>query len=161
MRDAIRAYRESVVAGASPVGLVVILYEEVQRTICKAVRGIEQHNIEQRTVALSQAIKVIGHLEAVLDYEAGGEVARNLARFYNVARAKILESSFRSDAGALESLASDFANLTGAWKQVELEVGGESGASNSSGSGTGIAAEVARALELATDEVNGSVRVEG
>jgi flagellar secretion chaperone FliS len=159
IKEAVRAYRESAVRGASPVGLVVILYEEAQRCIRAAVRGIEQRNIEQRTLELSHAIRVIGHLEAVLDHEAGREVARNLVRFYNVARAKILEASFRADAGALESLAADFANLAEAWKQVERDASGETNvAERSAGS---IATEAARAIEQAAEQISGRVQVEG
>ena len=158
MRNAARAYRESAVRGASPVGLVVILYEEVQQAIRKAVRGIEQSNIEQRTTELSHAIRVVGHLQAVLDYNAGGDVARNLSRFYNVARAKILEASFHADRGTLESLAGDFANLGEAWKQVEQEASGGNGESKRTVDAT---TEAARAMEAANEHITGRVRVEG
>ena len=153
MRNAVRAYRESAVRGASPVGLVVILYEEVHRALRKAVRGIEQSNVEQRTLELSHAIRVVGHLQAVLDYDAGGQVAHNLSRFYNVARAKILEAGFHSDSVALDSLAGDFANLTEAWKHVERAASGEAGESQNQAA----AAEVARAMEHAGSRSIGRV----
>lgn len=154
MRDAVRAYRESVVRGATPVGLVVILYEEVQRSLRNGLRGVEAGSVEQRTVELSHAIRVMGHLQAVLDYDAGGQVALNLARFYNVARAKILEAGFRNDARAVESLIEDFTALTEAWKRVDLEV---NGGENAPTSQVGHAADAATAMEHADD----GVRVEG
>lgn len=158
MRNVVRAYRESVVRGATPVGLVLILYEEVQRSLRNAARAIDQNNIEQRTLELSHAIHVVGHLQSVLDYEAGGRVALSLTRFYNVARAKILEASFRSDRAAIESLAADFAGLMEAWKQVDRDVNGDAAASPIP---MGAAAEAARAIEQAAEEVSTGVRVEG
>ncbi len=81
MKDLARFYRESAVRSASPVGLIVILYEETIRSLRKAQTALKQKNIEQRTLELTHAIKVIGHLQSVLDFERGGAVARNLWNF--------------------------------------------------------------------------------
>jgi flagellin-specific chaperone FliS len=40
--------------------------------------------------ALNHALIVLGELQGVLDYERGGQVARNLSDFYTVGRVLIL-----------------------------------------------------------------------
>jgi flagellar biosynthetic protein FliS len=90
MNNPARTYRENAVRAASPVGLIVILYEEVVRSLRRAQRGIQQGNIEQRTLGLTHAVRVIGHLQSVLNFDDGGDVARNLSAFYNGARTEIL-----------------------------------------------------------------------
>ena len=94
----------------------------------------------------------------MLHYDAGGRIALTLSRFYNVVRGKILEAGFRSDRAAIESLAGDFAALTEVWKQVEREVAGEAAPS---GASTSIAAEAARAIEQAAEEITAGITTEG
>jgi flagellar protein FliS len=122
MRDAARAYRESVVRGASPVGLVVILYQEVISSIRKAQRALAENKIEPRTLELSHALKVIGHLQATLDFEHGGEPARNLSRFYGVARARILEANIVASEEILGWVAGEFSRLEAEWREVDRGV---------------------------------------
>ncbi len=123
MNDPARMYRESAVRYASPVGLVVILYEEVIRSLRRAHQATQQKNIEQRCLSLTHAVLVVGHLQAVLDFEKGADVAQNLSNFYNLARRVILESNNKGNADRLISLAGDFSNLAQAWQQVDHEVG--------------------------------------
>jgi flagellar protein FliS len=122
MPDPARAYRESAVRGASPVGLIVILFEETLRSIRKAQRALKENNIERRTLELTHAVEVIGHLQSSLDFEKGGEVARKLSRFYDVARAKILEANIRADDATLEWLASELSGHIEAWQEVDREL---------------------------------------
>jgi|HubBroStandDraft_6_1064221.scaffolds.fasta_scaffold86967_2 flagellar protein FliS len=122
MRDPVRMYRESAVRGTSPVGLIVILYEEIVRAIRKAQRGLAQNNIEQRTLQLSHAMMVVGHLQAILDFRAGGEVAQNLSRFYNTMRDKMLEANVQASHETLEWLATTFSEHAAAWKEVDRAV---------------------------------------
>jgi flagellar protein FliS len=119
-------YRESSVRGTSPVGLIVILYEEIVRAIRKAQRGLAQNNIEQRTLQLSHAILVVGHLQAILDFKAGGEVAQNLSRFYNTMRDKMIEANVQASHETLEWLATTFSEHAAAWKEVDRAVGNPS-----------------------------------
>ncbi|MGA8221455.1 MAG: flagellar export chaperone FliS [Candidatus Acidiferrales bacterium] len=122
MRDAARTYREEGVRGASPVGLIVILYQEVHRSILKAQQALLQGNIEQRTTELNHAVEVIGHLQSTLNFEKGGEVAPKLSRFYNVARAKILEANILSSKEILEWLSQEFSAHIEAWQTVDRAV---------------------------------------
>jgi flagellar secretion chaperone FliS len=119
MRDAARSYREDGVRGASPVGLVVILYQEVHRSILKAHQALLQGHIEQRTTELNHAVEVIGHLQSTLNFEKGGEVAPKLSRFYNLARAKILEANILSSKEILEWLSQEFSAHIEAWQAVD------------------------------------------
>jgi len=122
MKDPARFYRESAVRSASPVGLIVILYEEIIRSLRTAQTALKQKNIEQRTLELTHAIKVIGHLQSVLDFERGGAVARNLWNFYNAARTAILGVDRDSGNEILEALAADFSSVAQAWQQVDHEI---------------------------------------
>ena len=122
MTDAARNYREEGVRGASAVGLIVILYQEVHRSILKAQQALQQGQIERRTLELSHAVAVIGHLQGTLDFQKGGDVARKLSRFYDVARAKILEANILSNKEILDWLSREFSEHIEAWQTVDREV---------------------------------------
>ncbi|MBZ5503156.1 MAG: flagellar export chaperone FliS [Acidobacteriia bacterium] len=126
MKDPARMYREVAVRGASPVGLIVILYQEIIRSIRRAQRAQAQNNIEQRALALSHAVEVIGYLQSILNMEAGGEVARNLSQFYNAMRAQTLEANLQGSDELMESLGREFANLAEAWLEVDRTASQES-----------------------------------
>jgi len=122
MRDPAHAYRELAVGAASPVGLVVMLYEDVVRSLRRALDAVQRNNIERRTLELSHAIVVIGYLQSVLDYEKGGNIARGLSNFYNSARSKILECSGPQAPQLLESLAAEFSDLESGWKEMDRQM---------------------------------------
>lgn len=123
MRNPARAYRELAVRGASPVGLVVILYEEIIRSLRRALAAVQQNQIEIRTHELSHAILVIGYLQSVLDYEKGGQIARSLSNFYSASRTKILQCGGPDGASLLEPLAAEFSSIAEAWQQIDRELG--------------------------------------
>jgi flagellar secretion chaperone FliS len=126
MTDPVRIYRESAVRGASPVGLIVILYEEVVRSLRRAQRSLRTGDIQERTNALTHAINVIGHLRGVLNFEKGGRVASQLAVFYDLMQAQILAANIAPTDAALESLVAAFTTLKETWRAVDREVSGQS-----------------------------------
>lgn len=125
MSDPARAYRESAVRGASSVGLIVILYEEVIRSMRKAQRALASGAIEERTRSLNHALAVVGHLQGVLDFEKGGQVARDLSVFYGSMRSSILDANVRANAQIMESVVTEFSKIKQAWQIVDREMSGQ------------------------------------
>ncbi len=113
------SYREMAVRGASPVQLVIHLYEQAIEDVRRAILAMEKGDIEQRTNSLNHALKVIGHLQGTVDMEHGGEVAVNLQRFYNTVRIRLLEAQFKQSARILEEQVSQLALVHEAWLEVE------------------------------------------
>lgn len=117
--DARSSYREAAVRGASPVRLVICLYEQAIEDLRQAVLALEKGEIELRTRKINHAITVIGQLQGSLDMERGGEVARNLERFYNLIRTGLLDAQLKQSARILEEQISQLVLLYEAWLEVE------------------------------------------
>ena len=117
--DARSSYREAAVRGASPVRLVICLYEQAIEDLRLAVIALEKGDIEARTRGINHALMVIAQLQGSLDLERGGEVARNLARFYGVVRAGLVEAQTKQSARILEQQISQLAVVYEAWLEVE------------------------------------------
>ncbi|HWP85366.1 MAG TPA: flagellar export chaperone FliS [Terriglobia bacterium] len=117
------AYRQTEARGATPVGLIALLYDAAVESLYAALRAMERNDVEQRTARLNHALTVLGVLESSLNYDRGGEVAQRLGQFYRLARAQMLQASVHSSPALLRELAGHFVSLRDAWKQVEASLG--------------------------------------
>jgi flagellar protein FliS len=117
--DAKLLYREAAVRGASPVQLVIFLYEQAIEDVRRALAAFTRGDIETRTREINHALKVVGHLQGSLDMERGGEVARNLYRFYSQVRSALLEAHARQSAKLLEQQITLLVTVREAWTEVE------------------------------------------
>jgi flagellar secretion chaperone FliS len=114
-----QSYREAAVQGASPVALVVRLYEQIIEDLRQAAIAIEQNAIERRTKRIQHAILVVGHLQSPLDFANGGKVAKDLDHFYNVLRQSLVRVQFHPSKRGVAQLITDLLALREAWIQVE------------------------------------------
>lgn len=112
-------YRETAVAGASPVKLVILLYEQAMEDLRRAKACHSRGDIQGRTSEINHAIVVIGHLEATLDPEQGGKVASNLALFYQHLRAELVEAQCKQSLDGLDRAISQLVQVHEAWCEVE------------------------------------------
>lgn len=113
------AYREANVRGASPVRLVVLLYEQMIQDLRQAMQAIDQNDIMLRTKLINHAILVIGHLQSGLDSANGGKVAQDLDHFYNVLRQNLVQVQFFPSKAGLTQQITDVLAVREAWIQVE------------------------------------------
>lgn len=119
--DPASSYRRGAVEGNTPVGLIVLLYQHAVVSLRRGIAALHAGDIEARTRALNHVLRLIGELKSVLDFERGGEVARQLALFYQVAERTILEASCRQDPQPLEQLLEPLVSLQEAWSQVDAQ----------------------------------------
>jgi flagellar secretion chaperone FliS len=114
-----QSYREATVRGASPVGLVVRLYEQLIEDLRQASMAIEQNDIERRSNRIKHAILIIGYLQSPLDFAQGGKVAQDLNHFYNALRQNVVWVQFHPSKRTVTQLITDLLAVREAWIQVE------------------------------------------
>jgi flagellar protein FliS len=117
--DARFSYREAAVRGASPVRLVICLYEQAIEDLRRAVIAQEKGSIEARTREINHALIVIAQLQGSLDMERGGEVALNLGRFYSTVRTGLCEAQVQQSTRLIERQLSQLVTVYEAWLEVE------------------------------------------
>ena len=120
-----RQYRELAIKGATPVRLIVILYDMAIESLSHAMREMDAGNIEARTVELNHALAAISELQRSLNMEAGGDVAKRLSDLYDVARAKILEANIKVSKQTIEQLTGVLSSVREAWLMVEEKTAGQ------------------------------------
>lgn len=114
-----QSYRESAVQGASPVELVIRLYEQIIKDLREVSAAIEQSDIQLRSDRITHAILVVGHLQSSLDFASGGKVAADLETFYNSLRQRLVELQFHPSMRAVAQLIADVLAVREAWIVVE------------------------------------------
>ena len=119
MRHPISAYRQASVQGATPLGLVVMLYDGAIAAMRRTMAAIEAHDIQSKCVHLNQAIAIIAQLEGSLNFEQGGEVAQTLKALYLYARSQMLKANLQDSAPTVGSLIDKFAEVRAAWHEAE------------------------------------------
>ena len=114
-----QSYREAAVRGASPIELVVRLYEQMIEDLRQVAIAIERNDIERRGNQVKHAILVLGHLQSALDFDRGGKVARDLETFYNSLRGRLMHVQFHPSKRGAAQLITDLLAVRQAWMQVE------------------------------------------
>jgi flagellar protein FliS len=118
----ISAYQQNSVRGASPVGLVLALYDTILRDFRRAQEAMDRGNVETRVLELNHALTVIAHLKSVLDHERGGEAAAQFNVFYEITRGMILSVNVNSSRDTLLKLIEMFSSMRQAWQQAEVQL---------------------------------------
>jgi len=119
MKHPAHTYRQLSVQGASPLEMVVMLYDGVITALLRAIDAVEAHDIERKCQHLNRAQAIIIQLEGTLNFELGGEIARNLQGLYAYSRAKITRANVENSAEFLRPLIEHFTTLRDAWKEGE------------------------------------------
>jgi flagellar protein FliS len=119
MTNNAKDYLHAAVAGASPVGLVVLLYERLITDLTRAVAAMEEGDIETRVAEINHAFLILGQLEGSLDSSQAPEAARTQALLYSLTRAKILEAHLKSNRQMLEEQIVLLNDVRAAWEQVD------------------------------------------
>jgi flagellar secretion chaperone FliS len=116
------AYRENAVCGANPIELVVILFDAAIDDMRRAALAIEAGDIEQRATAIRHAMLVLQQLQGTLDFEKGGQVARRFEQFYNLIRAKLLESQLRNSPKLMQQQIRFMSEVRECWMHAEKQL---------------------------------------
>ena len=112
---------EARILSATPLELVVILYDEAIQSV-RAARGhLRAGEIRPRSRAVSRAVSIVTELERSLNFEAGAELSRRLAGVYGFMRTSLLEANCRQTDDGLATTESLLVSLREAWSAVSTQ----------------------------------------
>ena len=125
MHNALEAkltYRENAVRSATPIELVVILFDAALDDLRRAASAIHSSNVEERAAAVRHAMLILQQLQGTLDFDKGGQVARQFEQFYNLIRAKLLESQLRNSAELMQQQIQFMSEIRECWAEAERQL---------------------------------------
>ena len=118
MGNEINAYKENAVTTQSKGRLVVMLYDGAIKFLRQAVTALEAGDMAAKGRYVGRATDIINELDAVLDTDAGGEVAESLRGLYDFIRLHIQRGHLANDAQALTDAAALLTELNEGWKAI-------------------------------------------
>jgi len=114
-------YQEHSLDGASPVDLVVALYDGILRFLYTAIGAVERGDIRGRRAAVKRGLAILIHLPARLRMDIGGRPAQVLSEFYASMFALILQASVGNSVERFEEVIGFVRTIRDAWRQVAAE----------------------------------------
>ena len=112
-------YRQLSVESATPLGLVVMLYDGAIAAMQRAATAIEAHDIQTKCTQMNRALAIIAQLEGTLNFELGGEVAQTLKTLYVHARTQALKANIDDSPEILRALIENLSVVREAWYKAD------------------------------------------
>ena len=117
--DPRQVYQDSAVRGATPIELVVLLYDSAIEDMRRALAAMKKGEIEARSAAVGHALMVLQQLQGTLDFERGGAAAKQFEQFYSLVRAKLLEAQIRSSPDLMQQQIRFLSEVRDCWTQAK------------------------------------------
>lgn len=115
------AYRKNAAMGASPVQLVVMLYDGALRFAEEGKRAMIEKNYEVQNDKLQRAQKIVMELMGSLDFEKGGEIAKNLLGLYEFTLNELIEGNITDSPERIANAQSTLRELREAWVVIQKQ----------------------------------------
>ncbi|MBY4947391.1 flagellar export chaperone FliS [Cupriavidus respiraculi] len=107
------------VMSASPHQLIVMLFDGARSAIARAKFLMSTGHVAAKGDAISKAIDIVENgLRAVLDHEAGGEIAANLEQLYEYMARRLMLANIRNDVALLDEVDGLLEGLASAWSEA-------------------------------------------
>ena len=114
----IAAYKDSAVTTQSKGRLIVLLYEGAIKFMSLAIKELEAKNYEAKGQYINKAQDIINELNAVLDMDAGGEIASNLRKLYCFMNNRLSEANSKRDPKMIREVIELMEELNQSWKAI-------------------------------------------
>jgi len=114
----VAAYHSAAVTTQSKGRLIVLLYEGAIKFMKLAIKELEANNYEAKGRYINRAQDIINELNAVLDMDAGGEIAANLRRIYCFVSDHLSKANIKRDPQMIREVITLMEELNQSWKAV-------------------------------------------
>ena len=117
-------YMENMVSTSNPVRLVILLYERAISALEFAAEVMEKENptLEENKLKLEELLRatdILIALDATLDMEKGGDIAKNLHEIYQALMNDLVLLSAKDDPVLVKRMVKILSDLREAWEEIE------------------------------------------
>ncbi len=113
-----QAYQRTDVITADPKKLVIMCYEGAIYSLRLAKAKFYAQEYEAKAKAIQNALDIINELRAALDFEKGGEVAKNLDSLYAFWAKHILKADLNRDPRGLDQVVAMLEDIKAALEEA-------------------------------------------
>ena len=114
----VSAYQNTAVTTQSKGRLIVLLYDGAIKFMKLAIKELEAQNYEAKGRYICRAQDIINELNAVLNMDAGGEIATNLRQIYCFMNNRLSEANTKRDPQIIREVITLMEELNQGWKAI-------------------------------------------
>ncbi|HXH59827.1 MAG TPA: flagellar export chaperone FliS [Fimbriimonadaceae bacterium] len=119
--SSIDQYRKSSVSSASPLQLVVLLYDGALRFMEAGKHAMIQRDVYRQNESLTKAQRIVCELLSTLDLDKGGEIAQNLASLYTYVYNRLVQANIEDKPELVDEAMAVMSELRESWVELERE----------------------------------------
>lgn len=126
-KNVAKHYKKKQIESATPVQLVVLLYEGAIEYLTRAEQFLAEKGFDRYEKFHNNLIgcqNIITELTVSLDMEKGGAVSENLFRLYEYMNHRLIDANISKDVSILQEVKGLLINLKEAWTEVQKKEGG-------------------------------------
>jgi flagellar protein FliS len=116
--NGVAAYQNTAVTTQNKGRLIVLLYEGAIKFMNLAIKEVEAENYEAKGRYINRTLDIINELNAVLDIEAGGEIAANLRKLYLFMTSRLHQANIKCDPQPIREVIALMEELNQGWKAL-------------------------------------------
>ena len=118
--DPVKSYRETQIKTATQGKLILMLYDAAIKNINLSLESINKkpRKHEQISNLIIKVQDIVTELMVSLDFERGGEIAKNLFSVYMYMNRQLLEANIQKQAQPLDNVKKLLLELRNAWGEV-------------------------------------------
>ena len=114
----VKKYQQSNVNTADPKKIMIMLFEACLQFLQKAVAGIEQKNLAEKTTNINSAKQILREFMRTIDLENGNDTSKHLYLFYNKQINVLTKASVSRDAEAVKQVIQDLSDIKAAFEEA-------------------------------------------
>src|SRR4051812_44618556 len=111
-------YAQSSLLEASPLQLVIALYEGAINATEQAKAALVDGEDLARSRSITKAVSILAELMCSLDHEKGGEISANLKRLYSYMQQRLLLAHATKSAEPMNEVVGLLSTLVDSWRQL-------------------------------------------
>lgn len=112
------SYKKTQVETATPLQLVVMLYDGAMANVRVAREAIATRDVAKKTQAVDKLLAILGELQGTLDMERGGDIAANLNALYTYFCEQVVEASVKLEPAPLDNVLTLMTSIRSAWYEI-------------------------------------------
>jgi flagellar secretion chaperone FliS len=112
-------YRKNAVNGASPLQLIIMLYDGALRFMEAGKHAMKTGDLDRQNDQLQRAQKIFMELMSCLDMEKGGEIAKNLLGLYTFCLNELVTANMKDDPAGVDRAMKVISDLRESWAELE------------------------------------------
>lgn len=116
------AYKKTSIHTASKEQILLMLYQAAIKNVKKAIEAIDEKNIPKKGEFIGKFQDIVIELNNSLDFEIGGEVAKELSSLYDYMLYSSTQANLKIDKAPLEGCLNVLNTLYEGWTQAIKEL---------------------------------------